>query len=105
MCTGGGSLLSARWRGSMTLTPSMPVNHNFPSVDFAACGPRVPAPATTLTPSELSKTVDLTIRVVSFLSTDAAQAFISERAIRTRPQGINSQNERSNCARGDERLG
>ena len=35
MWTGGGSLLTARWRGSMTLTPPFRTNHNLPSDDFA----------------------------------------------------------------------
>ena len=47
-----------------------------------------------LTPSELSKTVAWTARFVSLsFSTAAAQPSNCERAIRTRPQGMYSQNE------------
>ena len=82
MCTGGGSLLNGRCRGSMTLTPSGAENHIFPSGDlvtYRTCGCH--DGHNSITPSELSKTVVWTVRFESL-----TQASNSERAIRTTPQ-------------------
>ena len=40
ICTGGGSLLNGRCRGSTTLTPSPGRNQILPSVDLATCPPK-----------------------------------------------------------------
>src|SRR5271166_3601970 len=88
MCTGGGSLLNGRCRGSMKLTPSGGENHIFPSGDLATNRLWLPARARILTPSELSKTVVWTRRFESL-----THAFNSERLIRTRPQAMYNQKE------------
>src|SRR6266852_6456192 len=97
MCTGGGSLLKGRCRGSTTLTPSQGRNHSFPSADFATRGLKPLSETWLLTPSELSKTVAWIVRFVS-LSTAVAQASNSERVIRTNPQVMFSHKECSSSS-------
>lgn len=83
----------------MTLAPSQGRNHNFPSGVLATCGWKWPGLERLLTPSELSKTEARIIRVAfCFISASAAQASSSERAIRTSPQAVYSQNERSSSS-------
>src|SRR5262245_2329424 len=100
MCTGGGSLLNGRWRGSTTLTPSGDGNHNLPSVDLVDGGKWPAATPRLLTPSELSKTVAWTVGFVRLaVSTAVIQASSSDRGMRTSPQGMSTQNERSSSSR------
>src|SRR5262245_57037494 len=99
MCTGGGSLLKGRWRGSTTLTPSIGKNHNFPSEVLATCGLKCPLSGRLLTPSELSNTVAWMVRLVSlFWSTAALQASSSARATHTSPHAVYSQKECSSSS-------
>src|SRR5271165_3797925 len=86
MYTGGGILLNGRWCGSRTLTPSPDTNQIFPSLDLPTCGLRAPVSATSLTPSELPKTM-VWIVPFGFVS----HASNSGRAMRTRPQAIYNQ--------------
>ena len=83
MCTGGGSLLKGRWRGSITLTPSPGTNHSFPSADLAAAA----------VVAGTGRVASHSIRGVENRGRDgllriAIQASNSCRAIRTRPQDM-----------------
>src|SRR5262252_7193649 len=69
----------------MKLTPSKGRNHNLPSADLVTLGPKLPARALLLTPSELSKTVVWIVRFGLVI-----QASNSECAIRTSPHGVYS---------------
>src|SRR5271165_732348 len=94
MCTGGGSLLKGRCPGSTICTPSPVANHSLPSVDLATRGPySLDADERSLTPSAASQTVVTTLRLGS-----AIHASNSVRAIRTRPQAVYNQNERSSSS-------
>src|SRR6476661_505534 len=89
MWTGGGTLLNGRRRGATTLTPPPPGrNHNLPSAALATRGVVPLVNAWLLTPSETSKTVVCTVRPGSLTHLSN-----SERAIRTRPQAMYSQND------------
>src|SRR5215470_1731232 len=99
-CTGGGSLLNGRWRGSRTLTPSTDTNQSLPSEDLAHGELYPHARPRVLTPSELSKIAAWIAGFVYWcLSTAVVQASSSDRGTRTSPQGMSSQNERASSSR------
>src|SRR5580704_6763942 len=89
MRTGGVILLLGRCCGSITFgPPKNPSNHIFPSKDLVTWEPARKAMGAFDTPSELSKTVVLSLRRES-----VAHACNSARIMRTRPQVMLSQNE------------
>src|SRR5580700_3953806 len=88
MCTRGVISSLGRCCGSITLAPPNPWNHILPSKDLATWEPARKLMGSFGTPSELSKTVVLTVRRES-----AAQASNSERPMRTKPQLMWSQSE------------
>src|SRR5215468_7711159 len=74
--------------------PSPVTNHNLPSADFATRGPySLAAEDRSLTPSAASQTVVSTLCFGS-----AIQAFSSVRAMRTKPQLVYNQRDRSSSA-------